>query len=283
MNLVLSGPGRGVVRFKGVGLHTGETSVLTVVKRGPGHGLVVARGDLPGAPRVRICADDAQCHRLSTQITLGGHAFASTIEHLMAALSGCGVWDADILLSGPEIPILDGSSLPFATALTQAGFGGSPVPRPIQLIHGPVRVETSGGWIVAEPSEQPLSLDVSIEFQGLGYLRGVFGGGEAGVFRAVADARTFAFERDLHMIRSRGLAGGGSLENAVVLNAAGQPLNPEGFRGKHEPLRHKALDLLGAPLMARVTAFRPGHHLSNLLARAIAQPNLLPDMQRQVM
>ncbi len=286
MNIVLSGPGRGVARFRGIGLHGGKPCSVTVVSRPAGHGIVFRRTDLRTASRLVAKPSLANCGSLSTRLMSGAVPYASTVEHLMAALSGSGIWDADVLLDGPEVPIMDGSSAPFLKGLAAGGFSSAPHPRAIQ-IQDRIRVEAGEAWMEAEPSGAPLGLDVTVEFPGLGRMAGTFDGGEASILSSTAHARTFAYEADLQAIRSRGLAAGGSLENAVVLSPAGVPFNPEGFRGDDEPLRHKALDilgdlaLLGAPLMARVRAHRPGHQLSNMLARAILDSSV-PSCRRAV-
>ena len=265
--------------FSGIGLHSGCAASVRIRPLSAGSGISFCRVDLKGMPRVDADADRVRSGALATEL-VGANGFSvSTVEHLMAALVALSIRDALILVDGPELPVMDGSAAPFIEGLRAAGWGrrqASGLGLPPICLQRPVEVRIGQSWMVAEPSNSAFSLDITVDYPGLGAMRGIYDGGEAAIALRMADARTFAFAADLESIRARGLARGGSLDNAVLLLADGTAMNPSGMRGADEPLRHKALDvlgdlaMLGAPLMAKVRTVRPGHQLTNALARAIS-------------
>lgn len=263
------------VEAEGVGLHSGARVRARILPAPPEHGLRFVRLDLPDSPEVPALAAHVRSSQLAT--TLGcGPCSAATTEHLLAALYGLRIDNARIELSGPEVPALDGSAAPWTRLLQGAGRLSQDRPsRAIRLLR---RVEVHQGdrMIALEPSER-LSLAVHIDFahEAIGAQSIDLELDPDSFLRELAWARTFGFTAELDALRTAGLARGGSLENAVVFGDEGQVLNTEGLRAPDEPVRHKALDLvgdlalLGAELQARVSAVRPGHALSLALMQAL--------------
>lgn len=246
----------------GVGLHGGRRcrAVIAPAAAGSGrtiNGAAVGIGALVDA-------------RLATTLATPGGSVA-TVEHLLAALVGCGIDDVAITVEGGEVPILDGSAAPWVEAIAEAGrvaVAGEAAPL---MLDRAVEIVDGDRWIRASPAAR-LALDVAIDFPLIGRQR--FAAAVAD-FAAVADARTFGFAAHAAALHAAGRALGASLDNAVVFDAAGRPLAP--LRHADEPARHKWLDLLGdlallgRPLRARVEAFAAGHALHHRLVAALLE------------
>ncbi len=193
----------------------------------------------------------------------------------MAALWGCGVDNARIELNGQEVPIMDGSSEPFVFLVECAGIESLDAPRRVLEIQRTVAVEEDGATAVANPAEG-FELDISIQFDHdkIGAQRAIYNFGETSFKQALCRARTFGFSKDVEALRKVGLARGGSLKNAIVLDE-NEVLNAEGLRYEDEFVRHKALDCVGdyflggGYMRGAVTTYRSGHQINNLLMRAI--------------
>lgn len=247
------------MRLAGVGLHCGGPCAASVAPAPPGHGLRI------GGTPVQ-CAAVLAGARATTLRTAAGPV--RTVEHLLAALYGLGIDDAEVTVEGGEVPILDGSAGPWLDALAPVDTAGE---RAVLTLPGRVEVRDGDRSVVAEPAAA-LTLEVHVDYPGLGALSLVAG---LDAFPAIARARTFGFLRDAEVLRAAGLSGGASLDNTLVLDDAGRPLNPGGLRHPDEPVRHKWLDLLGdlallgAPLRARVVARRSGHALHHQLVTAL--------------
>ncbi len=270
------------VPFTGVGLHSGRAIHMTIRPAHPNHGVVFVRTDLaaPDGCGVRIPArhDLVADTRLCTVLALPDRpeARVGTVEHLMAALAASGIDNALVEVDGPELPIADGSALPFLAALGRAGRTTYPMPvRAIEVLR-PVRVAEGESTAELLPSDR-FSISVTIDFAAaaIGRQSLTLDQLNATRFRAeLAESRTFCMAGEIDALRAAGLAQGGSLENAVVVDGAAV-LNPGGLRRPDEFVRHKMLDavgdlaLAGAPLLAHVTAHRPGHGLNNMLLRAL--------------
>lgn len=213
--------------------------------------------------------------RLCTRIVNDAGVSVSTTEHVMAALAGCGVHNALIELDGPEVPILDGSSKPFVKGLLAAGI--QELSAPVRAFQVLKRIEVREGQAVAslEPSDA-LQINFEIEFEdaAIGYQEKTLNMSNGSFVRELCDSRTFCREIDVEAMRENGLALGGTLENAVVVNGA-EVLSPGGLRHSDEAVRHKMLDALGdlalagAPILAQYTGVRAGHALTNKLLRAL--------------
>ncbi len=254
-----------VVAFEGVGLHTGQFARVLVAPAPPQSGIRFVLGEGVIVPALGEYVVDT-----SRATVLGRDgASVSTVEHLLSALVGVGIDNAEITVTGPEVPVLDGSSLPFVQEFQRVGLVGSGVAR--YEIELPELHFTDGEKHISCFPAQAYEYEVTIDFRPpIGQQR------VAAVLTAehycaeIAPARTFGYLDELEALRSRGLALGGSLDNAVVFGPDG-PLAP--LRVANEPVRHKALDLLGdfalvgAGLRGRIVAHKSGHALH---ARAVA-------------
>ncbi|MDH5527232.1 MAG: UDP-3-O-acyl-N-acetylglucosamine deacetylase [Nitrospirota bacterium] len=264
-------------RFTGVGLHTGASVTLSVRPAPVDAGLrfVVGR---PGAEPVVIDAHHANIQTTSYATSLGsGDLRLHTVEHLLAALSGLGVDNAELWLDGPEVPVMDGSARPFVEGLLQAGLVEQPKARRVIRITQPIRVADGDKWIELLPSVQPgLQVDYAIDFEHLAIGRQHFHMKVTPETfeKEIAAARTFGFAHEVARMQSAGLARGASLDNAVAVGDEGV-LNPGGLRFDDEMVRHKVLDLvgdlalLGRPLWGHLIANRAGHGMHARLMEEI--------------
>jgi len=263
------------ISFSGTGLHSGRIVHVTVNPASAEYGIWFRRTDLAG-PGALIPArwDTVIPSRLCTRLS-NGQAEVSTVEHLMAALAGCGVHNALIEIDGPEVPIMDGSAATFVEGFLSRGFRQLYAPVRALRVLEPVEVVEGNARASLVPSET-LEIDFEIDFSDaaigrqtkrLNMANGTF-------VRELCDSRTFCRNADVEMMRANGLALGGSLDNAVVVEGD-HVLNPDGLRHRDEPVRHKMLDALGdlalagAPLLGRYRGERAGHALTNRLLRAL--------------
>ena len=262
----------------GVGLHTGTKVTLTLRPAAPGTSIVFRRTDLAVPVDIPAQATNVTDTRLSTLIERDG-ARVSTIEHLMSALSGLGIDNAYVDIDGPEVPIMDGSAGPFVFLLQQAGIEEQKAAKRFIRIKSPVEVK-NGDKIARFDPHNGFRIDFSIEFP-----HPVFGAenkhvvvdfAEDSYLKEIIRARTFGFMQEVETMREMGLALGGSLDNAIVLDEF-RVLNNDGLRYDNELVKHKVLDaigdlyLLGSPLIGAYTAFKSGHALNNQLLRATLQ------------
>ncbi|MFZ9594531.1 MAG: UDP-3-O-acyl-N-acetylglucosamine deacetylase [Bdellovibrionia bacterium] len=269
---------RSEVSVSGIGLHTGKSTRLTFKPAEAGGGITFIRVDLKGAPRIAAHHQNIVHTQMAT--TLGqGSVTISTVEHVLAALHGLGIDNVDIEVDGPEIPIMDGSAIAFYEALEAVGVNSQGVTRPVLALRKKVEVKMDQKWAVAEPASR-LEIHGSIDWDhpSIGYQEFHYESGKTS-FHELARARTFGFLRDVEALRKQGLARGGSLENAVVLDHA-LVLNPEGLRFSDEFVRHKVLDALGDfklagfSLHAYIRLHRAGHDLhSQLLTEIFKDPD----------
>jgi UDP-3-O-[3-hydroxymyristoyl] N-acetylglucosamine deacetylase len=267
---------RQAISTKGVGLHTGARVQLALKPAPVNSGIVFRRTDLAVPVDIPARADHVGDTRLSSTLKSGG-ASVSTVEHLMSALCGLGVDNLRVDIAGPEVPIMDGSAGPFVYLLQSAGIVEQPAAKKFVRIVSAVEVRDGDKWARFTPHDG-FRLDFTIEFP-----HPVFGSdtkhvlidfAEHSYVKEVARARTFAFMQDVEAMRAAGLALGGSLQNAIVLDET-RVLNTEGLRYENEFVKHKVLDaigdlyLLGHPLIGEYAAFKSGHALNNLLDRAL--------------
>jgi UDP-3-O-[3-hydroxymyristoyl] N-acetylglucosamine deacetylase len=261
------------VSIEGIGLHSGKTVHMRLIPGLAETGIVFVRRDAGGA-EIPATIEHAGPSFFATVIH-SGDTSVSTIEHLMAALYALQIDDLRIELDGSEVPIMDGSSQPFVDLILAAGRKQHPVPRQYMTLVRPVVVSEEGKRISAFPChDYRVTYAIDFEHPQLGYQELSVSLWNEGDFAGkLAPARTFTFESDVEALRSKGLALGGSLDNAVVLGENGI-LNP-GLRFPNEFVRHKMLDLtgdislLGRPLLAHIVAYRAGHDMHGRLARRI--------------
>lgn len=232
--------------FVGTGLHSGKPVRMVVKPASADYGIWFRRTDLAmGDTMIAARWDTVVPSRLCTLVeNASGHS-VSTIEHIMAALAGCGVHNALIEIDGPEVPILDGSARPFVAGLLAKGIRTQSVPvRAIRILE---TIEVRDGEAVArlEPSDM-LEIDFCIDFsdKAIGHQEKSLNMSNGAFVRELCDSRTFCRQADVDAMRANGLALGGNLENAVVFEGD-QVLSPGGLRYADEPVRHKMLDALG--------------------------------------
>jgi UDP-3-O-[3-hydroxymyristoyl] N-acetylglucosamine deacetylase len=265
-----------LIRASGVGLHGGVKVDIALRPAAPDTGIVFRRTDLADPvdiPASALLVGDA---RMCSCLERDG-VKVGTIEHLMSALAGLGVDNAHIDLNAPEVPILDGSAAPFVFLIQSAGIEEQPVPKRFIRVTRTVEVEDGDKWARFDPYDG-YRLDFSIVFNhpaiDKSAQRAVFDFAEHAYLKEVARARTFGFMQEVEWLRENGLALGGGLENAIVLDEF-RVLNGEGLRYGDEFVKHKILDaigdlyLVGHPLLAAFTAHKSGHALNNTLARAL--------------
>lgn len=269
------------VSFDGTGLHSGDAVHMTVRPASAEYGIWFRRTDVSGAHSfISARWDSVSPTRLCTRLVNESGVSVSTVEHVMAALAGCGIHNALIEIDGPEVPILDGSAAPFAAAFIDRGL--QELDAPIRAIEVLEEVEVSDGSAFARLSPaDTLEIEFHIDFDDvvIGRQSKVLNMSNGAFVRELCDSRTFCREADVEAMRAGGLALGGTLENAVVVNGD-RVLSPGGLRHTDEPVRHKMLDALGdlslagAPLLGRYTGHRAGHAMTNRLLRALfARPS----------
>ena len=260
------------VERRGVGLHSGK-DCLVRLEPGSKPGFWVGFLDQPDQEPVLLAPDQVRDTRLCTALEIGGRPLA-TVEHLLAALVGVGLTQAEIWLEGHEIPLLDGSALPWVEAIAEAGLEDLGPRAPLPALAAPISCQRGNSFVQALPSEQ-LLLSAAIELPQPAIGRQLFSlvlSPESFV-REIAPARTFGFKDQVEQLREAGLIQGGALDNALVCDGD-QWVNPP-LRFADEPVRHKLLDLIGdlalvgLPL-AQVMAFRASHNLHTQLAAALA-------------
>ncbi len=267
---------KNVIRATGIGLHTGEKVYLTLRPAAADTGIVFRRIDLTDPVEIRACPENVTDTRLSTTLESGG-ARVSTVEHLMSAFAGLGIDNAYVDLTAPEVPIMDGSAGPFVFLLQSAGVAEQSAPKRFIRIRQSVVVDEGDKWARFEPFEGfKVSFEIdfnhptfrsarqqtSIDFSTTSFVK------------EVSRARTFGFMADLEALRAAGLARGGGLDNAIVLDQY-RILNEDGLRYEDEFVKHKVLDaigdlyLLGHPLIGAFSAHKSGHSLNNRLLRTL--------------
>lgn len=269
---------------EGIGLHTGKPARLTFCPAPEGTGIFFVRRDLPGQPYISPEVERVKATSMAT--TIGGDAFSvSTVEHCLSTLAAFRVDNLIIELDGPEIPIGDGSAKVFLDALLKAGFAEQNEPRKYSYITEPVFEGDQDKFAYVMPYNG-LRVSCTIDFPhpSIGKQAMDIEITEQSFTREIAGARTFGFMAEVEQLRARGLALGGSLDNAIVLDPNGI-LNPEGLRWSDEFVRHKILDALGdlvtlgAPLMGHLVLHRAGHDLMNRLVKRILNT---PNAVRQI-
>lgn len=262
------------VKVQGLGLHSGEACSLQFVPAPPNTGVYFIRSDLEKRPHLKVHANNVSATGYAT--TLGNELFSvATVEHCLSALSALRIDNLFIELDGPEIPIVDGSSKAFLEAIQSAGTVEQDQPRKYCYVTTPVYY-TEGDKQAYVVPYHGLRLTVTIDFPhpSIGRQKLDLDINESNFSREVASARTFGFLKDVEALQARGLAKGGSLQNAIVLDDKGI-VNPEGLRFDDEFVRHKALDALGdlvtlgMPLMGHVVLFKAGHDIMNKLVKKL--------------
>ena len=269
---------KNVIRATGVGLHTGEKVHLTLRPAQPNTGIVFRRTDLDVPVDIKADPYAVGDTRLSSCLEKDGVRI-QTVEHLMSALAGLGVDNVWIDVTAPEVPIMDGSAGPFVFLLQSAGIEEQEAQKKFIRILEPVEVRDGDKWVRFEP-HNGFRLELAID-----YVHPVFEESAQSVVvdfattsyvNEVARARTFGFMQDVESMRSQGLALGGSLDNAIVMDEY-RVLNTDGLRYNNEFVKHKVLDaigdlyLLGHPLIGAFSGHKSGHAMNNRLLRHLLE------------
>lgn len=271
---------KSLIRACGVGLHSGVKVTMVLRPAAPNTGIVFRRVDLDPAVELPASAflvgDTRMCSCLEAD-GAQGKVRVGTIEHLMSAFAGLGIDNAWVDLDAAEVPILDGSASPFVFLIQSAGIEEQPVAKKFIRVREPIEVRDGDKWARFDPYDG-YRLAFSIVFNHPAIDRSgqkvVIDFAENSYVREVARARTFGFMQEVEWLRENGLALGGGLDNAVVLDEY-RVLNADGLRYGDEFVKHKVLDaigdlyLIGHPLLASFTAHKSGHALNNVLARAL--------------
>jgi UDP-3-O-[3-hydroxymyristoyl] N-acetylglucosamine deacetylase len=267
---------KNVIRATGVGLHTGEKVYLTLRPAAVDTGIVFRRVDLPQPVEIKARPDHVGDTRLSSTLERG-EVKVSTVEHLMSAFAGLGIDNAYVDLSAPEVPIMDGSASPFVFLLQSAGIEEQGAAKRYIRIKKAVQVQDGDKWVRFEPYDgfrvsftiafdhpvfETSSQTIAVDLANVSFVKDI------------SRARTFGFMQEVETLRARGLALGGSLDNAIVMDEY-RVLNSDGLRYEDEFVKHKVLDaigdlyLLGHPLIGAFTGCKSGHALNNRLLRSL--------------
>jgi len=267
---------KSLIRATGVGLHSGAKVTMTLRPAAPDTGIVFRRVDLPSPVGLRADPFLVGDTRLASCLERDG-ARVGTVEHLMSALAGLGVDNCYVDVDAPEVPIMDGSAATFVFLIRSAGIEQQDAPKKFVRVTKPVEVKDGDKWARLDPYDgfrltfsivfqhpvmQKSGTSVTVDFADDVYVKDV------------APARTFGFMQEVESLQLMGLALGGSLDNAIVMDEY-RVLNQDGLRLPDEFVRHKLLDavgdlyLLGHPLLAAFSAHKSGHALNNLLLRAL--------------
>jgi UDP-3-O-[3-hydroxymyristoyl] N-acetylglucosamine deacetylase len=269
------------VTFAGTGLHTGQETRVVLCPAAAGTGIVFRRTDVIGKHAdVPATWDRVILSPLNTRIENDAGVSVSTIEHLMAALAGCGVHNVRVDISGAEVPILDGSAAQFVRSIVGAGVRRLAAPLSVIKVLKPVTVGLGDAQARLEPSDAPI-MDFTIDFAdaAIGHQQKVMNLANGRFVRELCDSRTFCRQSDVDAMHAVGLALGGTLDNAVVVDGD-RVLSPGGLRHADEAVRHKMLDAMGdlatagAPILGRYVGIKAGHAMTNQVLRALfAQPD----------
>ncbi|MBU2982866.1 UDP-3-O-acyl-N-acetylglucosamine deacetylase [Lentibacter algarum] len=264
------------ISFTGTGLHSGKPATLVIKPAPAGHGVKFLRVDIAlGDAVVPARWDAVEQTQLCTKILNASGVSVSTIEHIMAALAGCGIHNALVEIDGPEVPILDGSAEPFVRKILETGLRKLEEPIWALKILREVSVKRGDAWARLSPADE-MKIDFSIDFtdEAIGRQHKTLNMANGSFVRELCDSRTFCRQSDVDAMREQGLALGGTLENAVVVEGD-KVLSPGGLRHEDEAVRHKMLDALGdlalagAPILGIYTGSRAGHAMTNALLREL--------------
>ncbi len=267
---------RSPISITGIGLHTGKPVTAHLMPASADEGIVFVRTDVIGKDNVIPARwDNVVDTRLCTVIGNKDGVTVGTIEHLMAALRGCGVDNVRVEIDAPEVPIMDGSSAPFVTAIESAGKNVQASPRRAIRVLKDIVVKEGDKEVRLSPAAAPsFSGQIDYNHPDIGSQRYTLRMVNGNFRHDIADCRTFGFLKDVEAMRAVGLALGGSLDNAIVLDDNGI-MNEDGLRCADEFIRHKILDavgdlyLAGGPILGAYDGLRAGHMMNNALLRAL--------------
>ena len=268
------------IKATGIGLHTGKKITLSLNPAPAETGIIFTRTDLDNKINIKACPENVGDTTLSTTLILN-NIKVSTVEHLLSAIAGLGIDNLFVNLDGPEVPIMDGSAGPFVFLLQSAGIKEQKKPKKFIRILKPIEVkdEETGKWVKFAPFDGfKVAFTIGFDhpvFQDKTH-KAVLDFSTVSYVKEVSRARTFGFMRDVELLRSKNLALGGSLDNAVVVDDH-RVLNADGLRYEDEFVKHKILDavgdlyLLGKSLIGSFEGYKSGHDLNNKLLRKLIE------------
>ncbi len=263
--------------IEGIGVHSGQDFSVVVMPAPIDTGIRFRRTDVKYCDYTRITPYNVSSTQLATTIDCDGLPI-STIEHLMAGLFGMGIDNAFVDVSGPEVPILDGSALPIVDLIDEVGYNLQDKPRKILKLTRDVSVELDGKLVEAKPSDDfVISFELDYSHPAIGQQIYSYTHNYDTFKNEIALARTFGFKREVEALRSMGLARGGSLDNAIVIGDDEGIMNPGGLRIDNEFVRHKILDmygdlsLVGYKIAGDLRAVKSGHQVNNAFAKALLE------------
>ena len=284
------------MRFSGVGVHSNHTMTMEVHPAAADTGYLFRRVDLEDNNAVVASWDKVSDTRMCTRITNDGGVSVATIEHVIAALAGCGIDNAIIDINGPEVPIMDGSSKEYVEEIQRNGITELEVPRTFIRVLKPVEVRNGNNYARLSPDSN-YQMEISFDFSGrLGDKAWSMNYSPLqDDFAELSFARTFGFYEDAEKLWAAGISLGASLDNTVVLDKEGKAMNEQGLRAEDELVRHKMLDaigdlaLAGGILLAKFESHNPGHSLNNQVLRELFKSpdnwcyeTLVPDTTRAI-
>lgn len=270
---------KSTISSSGKGLHSGAQVSIKLIPASPGSGVRFIQNTPRGRVEIKVSSNKVVATDLSTTLGESGSS-VQTVEHLLSALSGLQISNLIVELDSKELPIMDGSAKPFVDLIQKAGILRQKAVQPCIRINRPLEVKDGGKRISIRPADS-FSVDCTIRYEHplISEQRLFYNGEPEEFIRQIAPARTFGFLREVEALWRRGLARGGSTENAIVLGPE-SVLNKEGLRFPDEFVRHKVLDLIGdlsligMPLVGQVEAFCPGHQMNaRLVEKIIASPS----------
>lgn len=267
---------KNVISATGVGLHTGQKVTLTLRPAAADTGIVFRRVDLPQPVTIKADPFQVTDTRMCSALEAGG-VKVNTVEHLMSALAGLGIDNVYIDLSASEVPIMDGSASPFVFLVQSAGVEEQSAPKRFIRVKKTIQIADGDKWVKLEPYNG-FRVTLSIDFDHPVFEHSgkavTFDFADTSFIKEISRARTFGFMHEVEYLRNHGLALGGSLDNAIVMDEY-RVLNTDGLRYDDEFVKHKALDaigdlyLLGHPLIGAFTGHKSGHALNNQLLRGL--------------
>ena len=264
------------VKVTGIGIHSGKKVTLTLHPAEADFGIQFKRTDIPGAETLKADAQTVGATENNTTIGSGMNA-VHTVEHLLSCFYGLGINNVFCEIDGPEVPIMDGSGASFVFLLKETGIQTLNKSKKFLVVLEPVEVKVDDKWARIEPASK-LIIDSTIVFHHpiIKTQKKVFEFSCENYISEISKARTFGMLKDVDMLKRKGLAKGGSLDNAIVLDDF-KVINQDGLRYKDEFIRHKILDtvgdisLLGYEIAGKITTFKSGHNLHNLLCRKLLE------------
>lgn len=271
---------KSVVTFEGIGLHTGAAVTLVLRPAPANTGIVFRRVDLPDQPMLPAIWDQIVVSPLNTRLMNADGVIVSTVEHLMAAFAGTGLHNVIVDIDGPEVPIMDGSAAAFVRTIVDTGLTRLSAPLyAIEILRDVLVVDGASSAKLSPATSLQIAFDIDFADAAIGHQAKTLNMANGAFVRELCDSRTFCRSADVDAMRANGLALGGTLENAVVVDGD-QVLSPGGLRHADEAVRHKMLDALGdlytagAPILGRYDGVRAGHAMTNRLLQALfAQPD----------